>query len=186
MGKLISIRHEHFKPEISDVLSDSSKSEIERISSSLEFGTEEFLGAGGGNSSTLQTFLKTSMNAIGYGAKTPFVFFDDRAPANFEVDFFKQSNDIGTLTHVAGEFAFDNRQAIGTNVLKVDLCLNNLAFRSLGEVQMGALVTFCRDSRELASWDPGVGDFEDYVEFLKKGFGKYLTFPMHVFGIQRN
>jgi len=171
---------------VTSAIDEASRVEIETISNSLEFATEAFLKSGGGNSSNLQTFLKTSMNAIGYGAKTPFVFFEDRAPANFEVDFFRQSNEVGRLTHVAGEFAFDNRQAIGTNILKVDLCLNNLAFRSSQDVQMGALVTFCRESRDLAAWDPGVGDFEDYVEFLTKGFAKYLTFPMHVFGIRRN
>lgn len=186
MGLLISISHQHFAPGVDTSVDEASRDEIGRISNSLELGTEEFLKSGGGNSSNLQTFLKTSMNAIGYGAKTPFVFFEDRAPANFEVDFFKQSNELGGLTHVAGEFAFDNRQAIGTNVLKVDLCLNNLAFRSSQDVQMGALVTFCRESRDVAAWDPGVGDFEDYVEFLTKGFAKYLTFPIHVFGIRRS
>ena len=186
MGSIISISHQHFSPGVGTPMNEASVAEIERISNALEFATEEFLNSGGGNSSNLQTFLKTSMNAIGYGGKTPFVFFEDRAPANFEVDFFKQSNEVGGLTHVAGEFAFDNRQTIGTNVLKVDLCLNNLAFRSPQEVQMGALVTFCRESRDLASWDPGVGDFEDYVEFLTKGFAKYLTFPIHVFGIRRS
>lgn len=186
MGYLASISHQHFGLGGTSEINEAFKSEIERISNSLQVATEEFLNQGGGNSSTLQTFLKSSLNSIGYGAKTPFVFFEGGAPANFEVDFFKQSNALGALTHVAGEFAFDNRQTIGTNILKVDMCLNNLAFKSPDDLQLGTLVTFCDNSRDLAAWDPGVGDFEEYVEFLTKGFSRYLTFPMHVFGIRLN
>ena len=183
MSSIVSIGHRHFDPIRGNSVADVFVDEISRFEECLQLGSEKFLKDGGGNSTVLQKNLREALKPQGYGGKTPFFYFDEKTPANYQVDFFRHSAANQNLTHVAGEFAFDNRQAMGTNILKVDFSLKKLAFLSADEFAMGVLVTVLRDSRFIANWDGSVADFEDYDEFLQKGFSSYLKFPMHVFGI---
>ena len=184
MSKDIYLGHRHFDPRTSDLITETSIREVEEIGQALRLGTQVFINEGFGNSTNLQRCLRDALNLQGFVGKTPFVYLDGRSvPANFEVDFFRQSAAPDGLTHIAGEFAFDNRQAIGTNILKIDLCLRKLSFSSGEESTLAVLVTFTRDSRNLANWDNGVADFQDYEDYLSQGYARYLTHPLHLFGI---
>lgn len=59
------------------------------------------------------------------------------------------------------EVAFDNRQAIGTNLLKLEVAQRYFNDRTGGNA-LGVLVCASRKALQLGGWDPGVGDENEY------------------------
>jgi hypothetical protein len=120
-----------------------------------------------------------------WGADKQFEFqpVHEKGQANFELDFLRSFNGNVSRAFLGGELAFDNRQAIFTNVVKVDLALQRLREASESNMTMSVLVTFCQDSRSLGNWDGSVATFEEYSQQLEWGLERYLTSPLLLVGL---
>ncbi len=98
---------------------------------------------------------------------------------NYIVDFAKDSNLPGcTNRHrVLVEICFDNRQAIGTNVFKLDLAARSFHERTGGEA-VGVIICGDRKALKSGGWDPGVADEEEYLVALDTAYTNYLLSPI--------
>lgn len=123
-----------------------------------------------------------------WGVDTQFKFqpVGEKGQANFELDFLRTFNGTKGRAFLGGELAFDNRQAIFTNVVKVDLALQRLREASESSVAMSVLVTFCQNSRTLGNWDSSVATFEEYSKQLEWGLERYLTSPFLLIGLEHD
>jgi len=98
---------------------------------------------------------------------------------NYVVDFAKDSNLSGcTNRHrVLVEICFDNRQAIGTNVFKLDSAARSFRERTGGEA-VGVIICADRKALKSGGWDPGVADEEEYLVALDTAYSHYLLSPI--------
>ncbi len=122
-----------------------------------------------------------------WGAEQNFRFqpVSEKPQANYELDFLKKINFFEGGVVVGGEMAFDNRQVIPTNLLKVDLGLKRVREASRYQSSLAVLVTFCEETRALGSWDSSVATYEEYDKQLDWGLESYLTGPLVLLGIHR-
>jgi hypothetical protein len=137
------------------------------------------------SSKQIQDFISASLEQ--WGAETSFNFqpVREKSQANFTLDFMKEIHSSSARMFLGGELAFDNRQAIFTNVIKVDLALTRLREASEVSRTMSVLVTFCGDSRRLGNWDGSVATFEEYCQQLDWGLDRYLTGPLLLVGLSK-
>jgi hypothetical protein len=99
--------------------------------------------------------------------------------ANYEVDFQLQFFAEGcSLRHqVSLELAFDNRQAIGANLLKMDLA-NTYFVESTGGLSISVIVVATASGRDLGHWDGAVGIDLDYSWALRNAYSRYFKTPI--------
>lgn len=133
-------------------------------------------------SKLLQLAIKKELEI--WGAEIDFRFqpVAEKAQANFEIDFLKRIEFAEHTLLVAGELAFDNRQALPTNILKVDLALRRIRAASSHDKTVSVLITFCDETRHFAAWDGSVASYEEYEKQLAWGWNLYLTAPLLVLG----
>lgn len=74
------------------------------------------------------------------------------------------------------ELCFDNRQAIGTNVFKLQVAAQQFQARTGGKAYC---LIVCGDRKALkkGQWDSGVGDEEEYQIAISTGYREFLTSP---------
>ena len=108
----------------------------------------------------MQTFLD-------HGWKS-HVLTDQRLPdelslANYIVDFQKIFSHSGCdhKHQIVLELAFDNRQSIGTNFLKVDFA-NRMFKTSQERVSVSVLAVLKHSAKILGRWDGSSGTFDEY------------------------
>jgi hypothetical protein len=98
---------------------------------------------------------------------------------NYIVDFvFDFEMDTCPNKHrVVLEVCFDNRQAIGTNLLKLDKAVSDFVSKQGREAEA---ILVCADRRTLdfGGWDSGVADEEEYQIALSQGYKSYLKAPI--------
>ncbi len=96
---------------------------------------------------------------------------------SFEVDFAKIFRQMGCGAdhQVLFELAFDNRQAVGSNLLKMEVASRKHAMASGGGISFGILL--CPGSNILTErgWDPAVGTSAEYENALLVGYKGILN-----------
>jgi hypothetical protein len=90
--------------------------------------------------------------------------------ANFRVDGVYEEKDRKSL--IALEYAFNNREAIGTNFLKLALALKSREVNY--EETLAVLVAPSRALLERGGWDGAYADSSEYRNLHEAGFGKFL------------
>jgi hypothetical protein len=101
--------------------------------------------------------------------------------ANYTVDFLTtlRETQCGHIHQVTIELCFDNRQAIGTNLLKANMA-NRLLPNLNGNSAVAVLLV--ADSKIKAkSYDSSVGDEEEYESALLSAYSAELSTPIVLF-----
>lgn len=164
--------------------SDDEKLMRRALSDSLEKGVAEFKASGEKGSRSLQNFLKREITMPNVRFKADFSGDEIDSLSNYSVDmhgWFESDRRVSSQWVL--EFAFDNRQAIPTNIIKCDLALCRFKPSLKPESDFAFLVTFCEEARNLCNWDTSVGSYEEYAYSLENGYSEYLRNPCNVFGI---
>ena len=90
--------------------------------------------------------------------------------ANFKVDLVTSLPKSGKK--VAIELCFNNREAIGTNLLKLDMALSSR--KSTGGEGLAVVVAPTRELLNQGGWDKAYGDASEYWHLLSTGILRYL------------
>ena len=170
-------------------VSDTPQSKLDEIFlvnqfiDAIEAGVWLYMSKESRGSKSLQDAIDTALQDLGFDSNFRFQPVGTKHQANFELDFKKTHDSSGKIVHVGGELAFDNRQVIFTNVIKADLAMKRLRDASLDGRSLSIIVSFCSDSRGLASWDNSVATYEEYANQLEWGLDGYLTGPLLLLGL---
>lgn len=95
---------------------------------------------------------------------------------NYVIDFSSdyQSEVCSERHRVLLEICFDNRQAIGTNIFKLETAAKNFREKTGGDA-VGIIICGDRKSLKVGGWDAGVADEEEYQVALGTAYGDYLS-----------
>jgi hypothetical protein len=101
------------------------------------------------------------------------------SPANYEVDYQKRfACDSCHQPHqISIELGFDNRQAVGTNLLKIDLASQSF-HKKYGSASIGIIVVTNTIGRQRGRWDGAVAIDYDYSWARRKAYASYLDTPI--------
>lgn len=101
--------------------------------------------------------------------------------ANYTVDYLRTYRDApcGHIHQVTIELCFDNRQAIGTNLLKAQMA-NKLLPTLNGNSSISVLVVADSEIKARA-YDSSVGDEEEYESALLSAYAAELSTPIILF-----
>lgn len=106
---------------------------------------------------------------------------------NYVVDFVFDFDltECPNKHRVVLEVCFDNRQAIGTNLLKLDKAVVDFESRQGREAEA---ILICADRRtlDIGEWDSGVADEEEYQIALSQAYKSYLSAPMSLMVLRAN
>lgn len=91
--------------------------------------------------------------------------------ANYIVDFQKifSTSECNNRHQVAVEFALDNRQAVGTNLLKANYA-NQFFSTNADSVSLAVLITLSKSSRISGGWDSATSLFDDYSLAIRQPY----------------
>jgi hypothetical protein len=94
---------------------------------------------------------------------------------NYVIDFIFDGScsDCKKRHRLFVEVCFDNRQAIGTNILKLDSAASFFQDKTSG-VALSVIVCADRKALSTGGWDSGVGDEEEYQIALNTAYKKHL------------
>jgi hypothetical protein len=99
--------------------------------------------------------------------------------ANYQIDFQKSFDAEGCDSRhlLSVEFCFDNRQAIGTNLLKAELASARFE-TSENRVALNALVVLSDRTKKAGQWDGSVGISEEYLAALNTCYPQLENTPI--------
>lgn len=177
------IQKRYFGPREFDARAVEDVFEVDHLIGAIRKGVERYELNQLRGSKHLQDSISSSLDDVGVNLNFKFQPFRMKSQANYQLDFVQSKNLDGLFVHIGGELAFDNRQVIFTNVIKVDLAMKRLRDASMESNSLAVLVTFCSDSRGLADWDGSVATFEEYAQQLEWGLESYLTGPLMLLGL---
>jgi hypothetical protein len=129
--------------------------------------------SGGGPSAQVKDIVDANLSEIGWESR---ILLDRRLPseislANYTIDYrLTFTADHCAAKHqIAIELCFDNRQAIGTNLLKAELA--NRTFASgTKRASIAILVVLSAGIRAIGQWDSGVGTQDEYSLALRRAY----------------
>ena len=75
------------------------------------------------------------------------------------------------------EIGFDNRQAVGTNIFKLETAASNFREKTGGDA-LGILICGERKALNAGGWDSGVADEEEYQIAIGTAYRSHLTTPI--------
>lgn len=132
-------------------------------------------------SSLVRNFIKSITEGWEFGVLIERDFPTERiSSANAKIEFQKCIYDVGgKKLWMQLEVLGDNRQAIGTNLLKLNQA-NKFRQSSAGSIAIG--IAFEKSFRDL-HWDPGVATFEEYEYALRDSYRSYFDTPLLLLGI---
>lgn len=95
---------------------------------------------------------------------------------NYVIDFASdyQSEFCHDRHRVLLEICFDNRQAVGTNIFKLETAARSFREKT-GGYAVGIIICGDRKSLTVGGWDAGVADEEEYQVALGTAYGDYLS-----------
>ena len=147
---------------------------LENLFTQIEFGN---LSA---KAPTNQVKNIIQQSFIDHGWKN-HILVDQRLPdelslANFIVDFQKifPSSSCDLKHQIVLELAFDNRQSIGTNFLKVDFA-NRMFKTSPDRVSVSVLAVLKNSAKILGRWDGSAGTFDEYSLASRRVYGDVIN-----------
>lgn len=102
-----------------------------------------------------------------------------RAYANYLMDAVSDDYDseCGHHHRVSIQSCFDNRQAIGTNLLKFEVAANKF-IRGADYRILSVIICANRDSKKALKLDNSVATFEEYVVGVRTAYRGILTAPL--------
>ena len=92
-----------------------------------------------------------------------------RVPANQRVDNLHTWKGEALI---ATELCLNNREAIGTNIMKLSLALENR--QTDAKNTLAVLVVLNRKFLDLGGWDSSYGDSWEYAEYFRLGFDRHV------------
>jgi hypothetical protein len=95
---------------------------------------------------------------------------------NYVVDFSCDNNiqSCAERHRLLLEICFDNRQAVGTNIFKLETSARNFRDKTRG-IAIGVIICADRKSLKSGGWDAGVADEEEYQVALSTAYKEYLS-----------
>jgi len=88
------------------------------------------------------------------------------------------------MSHVLSfEYCFDNRQAIGTNLLKLATAEKQVGAQYN---HMGIILTGTKQALKVLGWDGGVATSEEYWNAVEHGYRQSLRLPLIILSINLN
>lgn len=104
--------------------------------------------------------------------------------ASFYIDMFLDlpSNGCSHLHRFLLQFMFDNRQAIGTNLLKFDVAAYNAHNHNRNTTTIGLCVE--KDHIKKLGWDGSLGSAQEYLHAITGPYGSILKNPPIIFAIK--
>ena len=111
----------------------------------------------------------------------PSVTHDDYA--SFFIDFYLNESQIKCdhMHRYLLQFMFDNRQAIGTNLLKFQIANDN-AIQN-GRVATSIAICVEKESLRKLGWDGAAAGAQEYVHALSGPYKSMFKFPMTILSI---
>ena len=97
--------------------------------------------------------------------------------ANYTLDLSldSASSSCGHLHRYFIEFCFDNRQAIGTNLLKFEVASRNAELQN--RVPLPILICATAQAIKQFGWDGGVASYQEYDHALRMPYKNIITQP---------
>jgi hypothetical protein len=84
---------------------------------------------------------------------------------------------------IALELAFDNRQAIGTNLLKLEAASSRFS-KSANRLHLGVLLTATKTALKNGGWDGGIASSEEYENAVLHCYDQVLKRSIMVMSIK--
>lgn len=84
---------------------------------------------------------------------------------------------------IALEYAFDNRQAIGTNLLKLETAANRFA-KDENRLHLGVVLTATKTALKNGGWDNGIASSEEYENAVLHCYDQVLKRSIMVMSIK--
>jgi hypothetical protein len=102
----------------------------------------------------------------------------NRATSNYKIDYQLRNKDSSTATNLVSlELVFDNRQAIGTNLLKLETSARQFVFDT-GGTCLSLIVAPSQDLKDSGYWDDSVATGPEYSWAIRKAYNFLLTSPL--------
>ncbi len=100
--------------------------------------------------------------------------------ANYRMDYLRvfRNNDCGHVHQIAIEVCFDNRQAIGTNILKGHLA--NGLMKSSTSASAAALLVVAERKIQIEAFDSSIGSEIEYEAALFGAYANIATSPIAI------
>lgn len=98
---------------------------------------------------------------------------------NYIVDaaLLRENCQCGSVHQVRVEISFDNRQIIGTNVLKMILD-QELVLSKENYTNLGVLICASREAKTTFELDPAVGSSDEYLMAIETGYTAFVSTPI--------
>ena len=102
-----------------------------------------------------------------------------RAASNYKIDYqLRSSNqDPKTKRLISLELVFDNRQAIGTNLLKLESAARQFALDT-GGFSLSVIVAPSQQLKNRGFWDSSVATDAEYSWAVRNAYSSLLTSPL--------
>lgn len=96
--------------------------------------------------------------------------------ANYRVDLSIKNLNISTIVPV--ELAFNNRESIGTNLLKLQAFSGHQS--QVSTTPFGIIITPTESLLRFGGWDSSYGDNLEYIDLLSRAYAPAITLPIYV------
>ena len=103
----------------------------------------------------------------------------NRASSNYRIDYQVRSTETGTDSKklISLELVFDNRQAVGTNLLKLESSARQFVSDTKGTC-MSLIVAPSQNLKDLGFWDNSVATGPEYSWAIRKAYSFLLSHPL--------
>lgn len=171
-----------FFVDVRDSLSGISDSKIEGFFNSKAIGSKSKSLA-----STIRSLITADLQLKGWvGDWAPFGQGTIYSSAVWNFDVAKRVIFEGKAAWVTVEISFDNRVAIGTNLVKAQVA-NNMSFRDSGTeapIVHHCIITGTKDFKTYSGIDGSVATSEEYL-LASKPYGSLNLVPTTLIGLER-
>jgi hypothetical protein len=103
----------------------------------------------------------------------------NRASSNYRIDYQVRSTEAGTDSKklISLELVFDNRQAVGTNLLKLESSARQFVSDTKG-ICMSLIVAPSQNLKDLGFWDNSVATGPEYSWAIRKAYSFLISHPL--------
>lgn len=138
-----------------------------------------------GMTSKVKDALLPELRILGWKDKFPIdksVTYDDYA--SFFVDMYLDTpeQECSHSHRFLLQFMFDNRQAIGTNLIKFDIAAYNAAKSN----RLTTAIAICAEKNEIKKlgWDGSAASAQEYLNAITGPYESIIKFPPYIFSIK--
>ena len=154
------------------------KSQLDLVRETLELIDLNQLDAGTKTTEYIRQNLDKCLKSWATKALFTSVLPPNRATSNYKIDYQSRNRDASNAKNLVSlELVFDNRQAIGTNLLKLESSARQFVFDT-GGTSLSLIVVPSQDLKNLGYWDKSVAIGPEYSWAIRKAYNFLLTSPL--------